>query len=178
MRPEPRECPTRQKGMPITSVTRSRLGAHVAGRLSCWRSVAVPVVQTALGAGLSWFVAVHLFGHRAPLFAPVAAIVCIDMTVGQRLRRVIELIVGASVGVGVGALLISAIGTGPWQIAVIVALPTSVAVLLHGRAVINVQAAISAILVATLYVPGDTNGIDRLVDGLIGAAIGLSLIHI
>ena len=112
-------------------------------------------------------------GHHAPSLAPVAAIVGIDLTVGQRLRRAIELIVGASVGVGVGALLIAAIGTGPWQIALIVALATSVAVLLHGRAVINVQAAISAILVATLYVPGDTTGTDRLIDGLIGAAIGL-----
>ena len=118
-----------------------------------------------MAAGLSWFVAVHLFGHHAPLFAPVAAIVSIDMTVGQRLRRAIELIVGASVGVGVAALLISAIGTGPWQIAVIVALATSVAVLLHGRAVINVQAAISTILVTTLSMPGDTSEIDRLFDG-------------
>jgi uncharacterized membrane protein YgaE (UPF0421/DUF939 family) len=141
--------------------------------MRCWRSVAGPLVQTALAGGLSWFVAVHLFGHHAPLFAPVAAIDGIDMTVGQRLRRAIELIVGASVGVGSGALLISAIGTGPWQIAVIVALATSVAVLLHGRAVINVQAAISSILVATLYVPGDTSGIDRLIDGLIGATISL-----
>jgi uncharacterized membrane protein YgaE (UPF0421/DUF939 family) len=159
--------------MPITSATRSRLGEHLTGRVSCWRSVAVPVVQTASAAGLSWFVAVHLCGYRAPLFAPVAAIVSIDMTVGQRLRRAIELIVGASVGVGVGALLISAIGTGPWQIAVVVALATSIAVLLNGRAVINVQAAVSAILVASLYAPGDTSGIDRLFDGLIGAAIGL-----
>ena len=95
------------------------------------------------------------------------------MALGQRLRRAIEPIVGASLGVGVGALLISAIGTGPWQIGVVVALTTSVAVLLDGRAVINVQAAVSAILAATLYVPGDTSGIDRLFDGLIGAAIGL-----
>src|SRR5437899_10748030 len=154
--------------MPITSRTRSRLRWPLAGRLSSWRSVAVPVVQTALAAGLSWFVAVHLFGHRAPLFAPVAAIVCIDMTVGQRLRRAIELIVGASVGVGVGALLISAIGTGPWQIAVIVALATSVAVLLDGRAGINVQAAVSAMLVAALYVPGEPIGMARPVHGLSG----------
>jgi uncharacterized membrane protein YgaE (UPF0421/DUF939 family) len=158
--------------MSIRSASWSRLGGHLTGRVSCWRSVAVPVVQTALGAGLSWFVAVHLFGHRAPLFAPVAAIVSIDATLGQRLRRAIELIVGASVGVGVG-LLVSAIGAGPWQIAVVVALAASVAVLLNGRAVINVQAALSAILVATLYVPGDTSGIDRLFDGLAGAAIGL-----
>jgi len=131
-----------------------------------------------LAAGLSWFVAVHLFGHRAPLFAPVAAIVSIDMTLGQGLRRAIELIVGASVGVGVGALLISAIGAGPWQIGVVVALATSVAVLLDGRAVINVQAAVSAILVATLYVPGDTSGIDRMLDGLTGAAIGLVIVAV
>ena len=159
--------------MLITAATRWRLGEHLMGRLNCWRSVAVPLVQTALAAGLSWFVAVHLFGHRAPLFAPVAAIVGIDMTLGQRLRRVVGLMVGASAGVGAGALLISAIGTGPWQIAVVVALATSVAVLLDGRAVINVQAAVSAILVVTLYVPGETGGIDRLFDGLIGAGIGL-----
>jgi uncharacterized membrane protein YgaE (UPF0421/DUF939 family) len=159
--------------MPITPATRSRIGEHLAGRLSCWRSVAIPLVQTALAAGLSWFVAVQLFEHHAPLLAPVAAIVSIDMTVDQRLRRAIELIVGASVGVGAAALLISTIGTGPWQIAVIVALATSAAVLLNGRAVINVQAAVSAILVATLYVPGDASGIGRLFDGLIGATIGL-----
>ena len=173
MGPKPRECPTRLNAMSITSASWSRLGGHLAGRVSCWRSVSVPVVQTALGAGLSWFVAAHLFGHRAPLFAPVAAIVSIDLTLGQRLSRTIELIVGASVGVGVGALLVSAIGIGPWQIAVVVALATSVAVLLNGRAVINVQAALSAILMATLSLPGDTSGIDRLFDGLIGAAIGL-----
>src|SRR5262245_22819876 len=164
--------------MPITSATRSRLREHLTGRLSCWRSVAVQLVEPGLAAGLAWFVAVHLFGHRAPLFAPVAAIVSIDMTRGQRLRRAIELIVGASVAVGVGALLVSAIGTGPWQIGLVVTLATSVAVLLDGRAVINVQAAVSAILVATLYVPGDTNGIDRPLDGLIGAAIGLVIVAV
>ena len=159
--------------MTITSGTRSRLGEHLKGRLTCWRRVGVPLVQTTLAAGCSWFVAVHLLGHGAPLFAPVAAIVSIDLTLGQRLRRAIELVVGASVGIGVGALLISEIGTGAWQIAVVVGLATSVAALLNGRAVINVQAAVSAILVATLYVPGDTSGIDRLADGLIGATMGL-----
>jgi len=58
------------------------------------------------------------------------------------------------------------------------ALVTSVAVLLDDRAGINVQAAVSAILMATLYVPGDTGGIDRLFDGLIGAAIGLVIVAV
>jgi len=136
----------------------------------------VPIVQAALAAGLSWLVAVHVVDHRAPFFAPVAAVVCLGMTLGQRLRRTIELIVGVGLGVGVGDLLISAIGTGPWQIAVVVALAMSVAVLLDGGAVITGQAAVSAILVATLCLPGATSGVNRLVDGLIGGATGLLIV--
>jgi uncharacterized membrane protein YgaE (UPF0421/DUF939 family) len=138
----------------------------------------VPIVQAALAAGLSWLVAGHIVGHRAPFFAPVAAVVCLGMTLGQRLRRAIELIVGVGVGVGVGDALISAIGTGPWQIALVVALAMSVAVLLDGGAVITGQAAVSAILVATLYLPGDTSGISRLADALIGGATGLLVVGV
>ena len=155
---------------------RSHLRDELMRRLSRWRSTAVPIVQAALAAGLSWLVAVHVVDHRAPFFAPVAAVVCLGMTLGQRLRRTIELIVGVGLGVAVGDLLIAAIGTGPWQIAVVVALAMSVAVLLDGGAVITGQAAVSAILVATLCLPGATSGVNRLVDGLIGGATGLLVV--
>jgi uncharacterized membrane protein YgaE (UPF0421/DUF939 family) len=156
--------------------TRSHLRDELMRRLSRWRSTAVPIVQAALAAGLSWLVAVHVVDHRAPFFAPVAAVVCLGMTLGQRLRRTIELAVGVGLGVGVGDLLISAVGTGPWQIAVVVALAMSVAVLLDGGDVISGQAAVSAILVATLCLPGATSGVNRLVDGLIGGATGLLVV--
>ena len=156
----------------------SYLGEELTRRRTRWRNTAVPIVQSALAAGLSWLVAVHIFDHRAPFFAPVAAVVCLGITLGQRLRHAIELIVGVAVGIGVGDLLISAIGTGPWQIAAVVVLAMSVAVLLDGGAVITVQSAISAILMATLYLPGDTSGLNRLVDGLIGAATGLLVVAV
>jgi uncharacterized membrane protein YgaE (UPF0421/DUF939 family) len=98
------------------------------------------------------------------------------MALGQQFRRVIELIAGVGLGVGVGALLMSATGTGPWQIALVVALAMSVAVLLDGGSVITGQAAVSAILVATLCLPGDTSGLNRLIDGVIGGATGLVLV--
>ena len=154
------------------------LGEHVTLRLRRWRITAVPILQAALAAGLSWLAAVHIVDHRAPFFAPVAAVVCLGMTLGQRLRRMIQLIIGVGLGVGAGDLLISAIGTGPWQIALVVALAMSVAVLLDGGAVITGQAAVSAILVATLYLPGNTSGISRLVDGLIGGATGLLVVGV
>jgi len=158
--------------------TRSTIGEELTRRLTRWRSTAVPIVQAALAAGLSWLIGVHIVDHCAPFFAPVAAIVCLGMTLGQGLRRAIELIVGVGVGVGIGDMLISSIGTGPWQIALVVALAMSAAVLLDGGAVITVQAAVSAILVATLYLPGDTSGVSRLVDGLIGGATGLWVVGV
>src|SRR2546426_4750256 len=157
---------------------RSRLGEELTRRLTRWRNAAVAIVQAALAAGLSWLVAVHIVDHRPPFFAPVAAVVCLGITLGQRLRRVIELIVGVGLGVGVGDLLISAIGTGPWQIALVVALAMSVAVVLDGGAVITVQSAVSAILMVTLYLPGDTSGLNRLVDGLIGGVTGLVVVGV
>lgn len=158
--------------------TRSRLGEQLTRRVKRWRIAAVPIVQAAVAAGLSWLVAGHIAGHRAPFFAPVAAVVCLGMTLGHRLRRAIELIVGVGVGIGIGDVLISAIGTGPWQIALVVALAMSVAVLLDGGAVITSQAAVSAILVATLYLPGDTSAVSRLVDALIGGATGLLVVGV
>src|SRR5256886_14663016 len=158
--------------------TRSPLSEELTRRPTRWRNTAVPIVQAALAAGLSWLVAVHLVDHRAPFFAPVAAVVCLGITLGQRLRRVIELIVGAGLGVGVGDLLISAIGPGPWQIVLVVTLAMSVAVLLDGGAVITVQSAVSAILMVTLYLPGDTSGLNRLVDGLIGGVTGFVVIGV
>jgi uncharacterized membrane protein YgaE (UPF0421/DUF939 family) len=40
------------------------------------------------------------------------------------------------------------------------------------------QAAVTAILVATLYLPGDTGGLNRLVDGLIGGVTALLVVGV
>ena len=63
--------------------TRSRLGEELTRRLTRWRNTAVPIMQAAFAAGLSWLIAVHIVAHRAPFFAPVAAVVCLGITVEQ-----------------------------------------------------------------------------------------------
>lgn len=144
-------------------------------RLHRLRRTALPIAQCAIAAAVAWVVATQVFHHSRPFFAPIAAVISLGVSLGQRLRRVAEMVVGVSVGVGVGDLLIAWIGSGPWQIALVVALAMSTAVLLNSGAVIALQSASSAVLVATLLPPGDTSGLERMVDALIGGLVGLAV---
>jgi uncharacterized membrane protein YgaE (UPF0421/DUF939 family) len=134
--------------------------------------VGVPIVQCAVAAGLAWAVARHVVGHPQPFFAPIAAVVSLGVSLGQRLRRSLELVVGVSVGIGVGDLLVSVIGTGPWQIALVVALAMSTAVVLDSGSVIVLQAASSSVLVATLTPSAAGGGLARMIDAAVGGLIG------
>ncbi|MGH3682706.1 MAG: FUSC family protein [Natronosporangium sp.] len=132
-------------------------------------------LQVGLAAGLAWFVAHDLVGHDQPFFAPIAAVVTLAVSVGQRLRRASELVVGVAVGIGVGDLLIAWIGTGPVQIALVVALAILVAIFVGGGPALVVQSATSAALVATLTPPGSGLSQLRFVDALVGGLVGLGV---
>jgi uncharacterized membrane protein YgaE (UPF0421/DUF939 family) len=153
-----------------------RIRAELKQRLKRWQSSLLPVAQAALAAGLAWLVGIHVAGHHSPFFAPIAAVIVLGVTLGQRLRRGIELVVGVTVGIAIGDLLIPVIGTGPWQIALAVALAMSAATLIDRGAIISIQAAVSAVLAATLYLPLDVGGVDRIVDALIGGVAGLLVV--
>jgi uncharacterized membrane protein YgaE (UPF0421/DUF939 family) len=139
---------------------------------------AVPITQCAVAAGLSWFVAYNLVGHPRPFFAPIAAVISLGVSLGSRLRRVAELVLGVSLGVLVGDLLISWIGSGAWQITLVVGLAMAIAVFANGATLLVAQAASSAVLVATLLPPGEAGGIDRCLDALIGGAVGVLVVAV
>lgn len=134
---------------------------------------ALPVLQCAIAAGTAWFIASDVVGHDRPFFAPIAAVISLGVSLSSRLRRVVELVVGVSVGILVGDLIVAQIGSGPWQIALVVALAMTLAVFADGAPLLVAQAGSSAVLVATLLPPGGTGGVDRWFDALIGGAVGV-----
>lgn len=150
--------------------TRSRLSARA--RVARWRSKRWQIVQCALAAGVAWMVASDLLGHPTPFFAPVAAVVALGTSYGQRLRRVAEITVGVAVGVFIADLLVLEIGTGGWQIAVIVGLAMSSAFLLDGGQLLVTQAAVQSIIVSTL-VPEPDAAFTRWTDAVIGGLVAL-----
>ncbi|WP_425303548.1 FUSC family protein [Nocardia wallacei] len=140
------------------------------------RRSALPIVQCAVGAALAWFLAHRVVGHPQPFFAPMAAVISIGVSFGARLRRSVELVAGVAVGIGIGDFFIARVGTGPWQIALVVAIAMAIAVFLDGGAIIPMQAASSAVLVATLMPPHTGGGTNRMVDALIGGLVGIVVV--
>ena len=144
---------------------RDRFGALWASRLA--------IAQTSIAAGLAWFVAHTLLDHSGAFFAPVAAVIALGIAPGHRLKRAIQMVVGVAVGIAVGDLLIAGIGSGTWQVALVVLLAISATVLLGGSALAVTQAGASAAIVATLVPPSSGIYTARVIDALIGGAVGI-----
>lgn len=147
--------------------------ARLRRRLDDVRRAALPILQATLAAGGAWLIATEIFGHTRPFFAPISAIICLGATYLERGRRTVELMVGVTLGVAVGDLLIALIGVGTLQLVGVVALAMAVAVFVGGGPILVTQAAVSAILVVTLQPP--TEGIywGRMIDAFTGGLFGL-----
>jgi uncharacterized membrane protein YgaE (UPF0421/DUF939 family) len=132
-------------------------------------------VQSGVAAGLAWLVAHELFGHALPFFAPIAAVIVLGASVGQRWRRAVELVFGVALGIAVADALVVVIGVGVVQIAAVVTLAILVTIFLGGGGLAMAQAAASGVLVATLTPPGGGLEVNRFVDALIGGTVGIAV---
>jgi uncharacterized membrane protein YgaE (UPF0421/DUF939 family) len=144
----------------------------VRARLRRLRARSWHIGQCAVAAAVAWLLARGLLGHSAPFFAPVAAIVSLGTSYGQRLRRVAEVTAGVALGVGIGDLFVGWVGTGWWQIALVVTLAMSAAVLLDAGALIVTQAGVQSVVVTTLL-PDPHAGLSRWLDAVLGGLVAL-----
>ncbi|MFN8195832.1 MAG: FUSC family protein [Nocardioidaceae bacterium] len=153
------------------AIARGRSSLRV--RLRRWQDKWWQIGQSAAAAGVAWWLAADVLDHPSPFFAPVAAVVSLGTTYGQRLRRVAEVTVGVALGVFVGDLVVSWIGSGWWQLMLIVTIAMSSAFIVDGAQIFVSQAAVQSILVGTL-VPTTGLAVFRFTDALVGGAVALA----
>ncbi|WP_406816080.1 FUSC family protein [Mycobacterium sp. M23085] len=140
------------------------------------RMVWFNLVQTAVAAGLSWYLAHDVLAHPQPFFAPIAAAVSLSTSNVLRGQRAVQMMIGVTLGIGVGSLVQDLLGPGDVPIAVAAALALGAAVFIgggfigHGMMFAN-QTVVSAILVLALYRGGV--GLERIFDALIGGAVAI-----
>ena len=136
--------------------------ARVHGRL--W-----PIGQTALAAVAAWYVAVVLGVDSRPGFASIAAVISLGAAFGERRQRAVQLISGVMLGIVLADLLVRTIGYGLPQIGALVVLAMLAAIILGGSELLVTEAAVSAILVATLSSTPEV----RLLEVLIGGGVAM-----
>jgi uncharacterized membrane protein YccC len=136
------------------------------------------VLQTAAAALAAWYLALLLLPSPRPTFAAIAAVICLGASSGQSRKRALELCAGVVVGIAVATVLLELIGTGPPQIAVLVILAMTAALLLHGGELVVSEAAISAILLSSFVPSGTGFSADRIVEALIGAGVALAMVSL
>ena len=133
----------------------------------------IPITQAAVAASVAWWVATLIFPDTKPFFAPVSAIIALAPVPGRRIKRSVEIGAGTIAGVLIGELIIARIGSGVWQIGFVVFLAMVMALFLGSGMLVSVQAASSAILIATLIPPHGPGGLQRVWHAIIGTLIGI-----
>jgi uncharacterized membrane protein YgaE (UPF0421/DUF939 family) len=130
-----------------------------------------PILQTAVAAVGAWYLAVLLGVEHRPAFASIAAVISLGAAFGERRQRAVQLIGGVMLGIVLADLLLRAMGSGLPQIGLLVVLAMLAAVILGGGELLVTEAAVSAILVATLSSTPEV----RLLDVLIGGGVALAV---
>ncbi len=130
-----------------------------------------PILQTAVAAVLAWYIAVLLGVEHRPAFASIAAVISLGAAFGERRKRAVQLVAGVMLGIVLADLLLRTTGSGLPQIGLLVLLAMLAATILGGTELLVTEAAVSAILVATLSSTPEV----RILDVLIGGGVALAV---
>ncbi|WP_074318968.1 FUSC family protein [Micromonospora cremea] len=156
-----------------TEELRHRSRANLHDRLHRVRMAGGLALQAGLAAGLAYFISHRLLGNPQPVFAPISAVGTLAASVGQRFRRTVELIVGVGIGVAIGDFLIYLLGTGAWQLGLVVTVAILLTIFAGASVAIVIQAAATAVLIVTLSPSTQNLEIPRFVDAFLGGGVAL-----
>ncbi len=151
---------------------RRRMDARIAAQ-RVLRSLPA-IVQIVVAVVSAYAIAAFLLGHELPLVAVTVTIAALGLSRDARPRRVLETVVGITVGIAVAAVLVLMLGQGVWQIAVILALTLVVARAVSPSAGFAIAAAVQSMLVAVLP-PPEGGVFVRVLDGIVGAVVALAV---
>ncbi|WP_166850805.1 aromatic acid exporter family protein [Isoptericola sp. BMS4] len=169
------EPPARRAGAAARAALRTLPGRiRVRQGVSRLRTSFWPVLQAALAAGVAYGLATVVLGHEQPFFAAIAAWVCLGFSFDRELRKVAEVAVGVAVGVALGDLMVHVIGSGWWQIALVMGASALIARFIDRGPLLTIQAGVQAGVVVGLPAAVATSGaLGRWTDALVGGAVAL-----
>ena len=150
--------------------------SHITSARRRLHTRAFAILQTAIAALAAWYLSVLLLPDTRPVFACIATVIAIGASHGAHRQRATQLVAGVVCGLAVADVIIHLIGTGAPQLAIMVILAMSVAVLLNGSELVISEAGVSAML---LVMTGPSGGggfsPNRILEAVIGGGVALAI---
>lgn len=137
------------------------------------RSPLLQVLKSAVATLAAWLIAGWLVDGPPPVFAAIAALLTVQPSISESFGRGVERTIGVVAGVIVASAIGMLLGSQFWGVALAVVCALLVAWALRATPGTANQMAISAMLVLALGTATPDYALDRIVETVIGAAIGL-----
>lgn len=144
------------------------------GAVRARHSVLPAAQMTAAGLG-AYIISEQLLGHETPLFAAVAALIAMGFTQEPRLRKVVEVAVGCTLGVFLADMLVHGLGAGVHTAVPAVFLAVLLARLLDPSPLLAMQMGLQALIVVMVPVPAEAalGPFTRSLDAVVGGGVAL-----
>lgn len=136
------------------------------------RAPLLQVLKSAAATIAAWLIAGWLIPGPLPVFAAIAALLVVQPSVNQSLSKALERSAGVILGVVIAVLLSLLLGAQSWVVLAAVVVAMLAAWSLRASTGTGNQVAISAVLVLALGSSNPDYALDRILETLIGAAIG------
>lgn len=137
------------------------------------RAPLLQVVKSATATIAAWLIAGFLIPGPPPVFAAIAALLVVQPSLNQSLTKAVERTIGVITGVVIASLLGIALGSSTWVILLATVLALLIAWALRMTPGTANQVAISALLVLALGTATPSYALDRVIETMIGAVIGI-----
>ncbi|MFJ5692646.1 FUSC family protein [Arthrobacter sp. NPDC093125] len=151
------------------SASRRFLRGRIRSGIVRSRNSLVPAIQMTVCAVGAYAFAEYVLGHSGPLFAATSSLIALGFSRDPRLRRVMEVGLGCTIGIAVGDLLLHWLGAGIWQAAVVLFFSILLARFLDSGTIFTTQLGLQSLLVVLLPAPPGgpfTRSIDAVVGGV------------
>ena len=169
--------PTVTAPLPVLERVRTTVRDWFTQGLSRGRGDALTVGRAAIAAALAYLISGFIWNHEHPFFSSIVAFIIIGFGIEKKMRKIVEMSCGVMLGVLLGELARATIGSGTWQILVVVFCAGMFARFIDSSNLFGFQVAIQSLLVMIMPVtPGMTPG-GRALDAVTGVVVAI-IIHL
>jgi len=140
---------------------------------SAKRAPLLQVFKSAIATIAAWLIAGWLVPGPLPVFAAIAALLVVQPSVNQSFAKAFERSIGVIAGVVIAVALSLLLGPQGWVVLLAIVVAMLVAWAFRASPGTGNQVAISAMLVLALGSSNPQYALDRIVETLIGVAIGI-----